>query len=367
MKWTRVGALGAAALGAVVAHDLTQKQHAILRNFPVVGHLRFQLERFGPELRQYIVTSNDEERPFSRDQRRWVYASSKLQNNYFGFGTDNDMETLVRVRRDQAPHVPRPRRAHRRARPRAEPAAVGQGAGRAARPATRVPSRVGRQRVRHELRRAVRQRHRGAQPRGRSSPAASRTPARAASRRTTATAATWSSRSGRPTSGAATSTAASTSAKLKELVESAPVRAIEIKLSPGRQAGPRRDAAGRQGERGDRRDPRHQAGRGLCVAQPAHRVLGRRLDARLRRAARRRDRAAGRHQVGGRRPASSGTDLVGADGRPAARRRLRERRRRRGRHRRGADDLRGRGVLPVPGRLRPRLPALRARPASPTT
>jgi len=93
MKWTRVVATTAAALGAVAAHDLTQRRHAIVRNFPVVGHLRFVLERFGPELRQYIVTSNDEERPFSRDQRRWVYASSKLENNYFGFGTDNDLES----------------------------------------------------------------------------------------------------------------------------------------------------------------------------------------------------------------------------------------------------------------------------------
>ncbi len=95
MRWKTAAGLGAAALGAVAAHDLTQKKHAILRNFPVVGHLRFQLERFGPELRQYIVTSNDEERPFSRDQRRWVYASSKLENNYFGFGTDNDMENIA--------------------------------------------------------------------------------------------------------------------------------------------------------------------------------------------------------------------------------------------------------------------------------
>jgi len=92
MRWTRVAGASAAAVGAVVAHDLTQKRHAILRNFPVVGHARFFLERFGPELRQYIVTGNDEERPFSRDQRRWVYASSKLENNYFGFGTDNDLE-----------------------------------------------------------------------------------------------------------------------------------------------------------------------------------------------------------------------------------------------------------------------------------
>jgi glutamate synthase domain-containing protein 2 len=95
MKLFRAAALGAAALGAVAVHDVTQKRHAILRNFPVVGHLRFQLERFGPELRQYIVTSNDEERPFSRDQRRWVYASSKLENSYFGFGTDNDVENVA--------------------------------------------------------------------------------------------------------------------------------------------------------------------------------------------------------------------------------------------------------------------------------
>jgi hypothetical protein len=48
MGWKQVGALTAAALGAVAARDLTQKQHAIRRNFPVVGHLRYQLERFGP-------------------------------------------------------------------------------------------------------------------------------------------------------------------------------------------------------------------------------------------------------------------------------------------------------------------------------
>ncbi len=90
----RAGALAGAAVAGVVARDLTQRQHAILRNFPVVGHLRFWLEAVGPELRQYIVTSNDEERPFSRDQRRWVYASSKREINTFGFGTDNELEQI---------------------------------------------------------------------------------------------------------------------------------------------------------------------------------------------------------------------------------------------------------------------------------
>src|SRR6478736_796725 len=87
-----IGLVLLAALAAVALHDVLQRQHAILRTFPIVGHFRYWLEALGPELRQYIVTANDEERPFSRDQRRWVYASSKQQNNYFGFGTDNDLE-----------------------------------------------------------------------------------------------------------------------------------------------------------------------------------------------------------------------------------------------------------------------------------
>ncbi|MEO0651906.1 MAG: FMN-binding glutamate synthase family protein [Planctomycetota bacterium] len=79
-------------LALVAVWDLTQRRHAILRNFPILGHFRYLLEGIGPELRQYIVTSNDEERPFSRDERSWIYASSKGQNNYFGFGTDSDLE-----------------------------------------------------------------------------------------------------------------------------------------------------------------------------------------------------------------------------------------------------------------------------------
>ena len=78
MRWTSAAGLAATALGGVAAHDLVQRRHAILRNFPVVGHARFFIERFGPELRQYIVASNDEERPFTRDQLSWIYASSKL-------------------------------------------------------------------------------------------------------------------------------------------------------------------------------------------------------------------------------------------------------------------------------------------------
>lgn len=84
--------LAVAALAALVIYDVLQREHAVIRNFPVIGRLRYWLEAVGPELRQYLVTNNNEERPFSRDQRRWVYASSKGENRYFGFGTDNDLE-----------------------------------------------------------------------------------------------------------------------------------------------------------------------------------------------------------------------------------------------------------------------------------
>jgi glutamate synthase domain-containing protein 2 len=108
--WILVGVGGFFVLVAI--YDLTQRRRAVIKNFPIIGHLRYILETFGPELRQYIVTGNDEERPFSRDQRRWVYASSKRENNYFGFGTDNDLElspNYLIVRHSAFPlHAPHP-------------------------------------------------------------------------------------------------------------------------------------------------------------------------------------------------------------------------------------------------------------------
>lgn len=109
MSWLIVVGI---ALVALLVYDLVQREHAILRTFPLIGHFRYILESVGPELRQYIVTDNDEERPFTRDQRRWVYASAKRQNNYFGFGTDNDLETSANylvIKHSAFPYAP-PRR-----------------------------------------------------------------------------------------------------------------------------------------------------------------------------------------------------------------------------------------------------------------
>lgn len=66
------------------------RHHTITRNFPIVGHFRYMFETVGPELRQYIVANNREELPFDRSERAWIYSSAKKQNNYQGFGTDQD-------------------------------------------------------------------------------------------------------------------------------------------------------------------------------------------------------------------------------------------------------------------------------------
>ncbi|WP_299229064.1 FMN-binding glutamate synthase family protein [uncultured Psychroserpens sp.] len=68
-----------------------QKKHTISHNFPVIGHIRYIFESIGPEMRQYFIANNREELPFNRIERGWIYASSKNENNYEGFGTDRDI------------------------------------------------------------------------------------------------------------------------------------------------------------------------------------------------------------------------------------------------------------------------------------
>lgn len=82
------------------------KKHTITHNFPVIGHLRFMLEKVGPELRQYIVANNREELPFNRSERNWIYSSSKKENNYQGFGSDKDFtdNNYIFIKNDLLPH-----------------------------------------------------------------------------------------------------------------------------------------------------------------------------------------------------------------------------------------------------------------------
>ena len=82
-------------LGLVAFRDVLQRKHTISHNFPVVGHIRYLLEKIGPEIRQYFIANNREELPFNRRERSWIYASSKKENNYQGFGSDQDFIVLT--------------------------------------------------------------------------------------------------------------------------------------------------------------------------------------------------------------------------------------------------------------------------------
>ncbi|MEI7785666.1 MAG: FMN-binding glutamate synthase family protein [Betaproteobacteria bacterium] len=71
--------------------DLRQAQHAITRNYPVIGHLRFLLEFIRPEIRQYFIESDREAAPFSRAQRSLVYQRAKGAPDNRPFGTQLDV------------------------------------------------------------------------------------------------------------------------------------------------------------------------------------------------------------------------------------------------------------------------------------
>ncbi|MEG2769023.1 MAG: FMN-binding glutamate synthase family protein [Comamonas sp.] len=77
----------AVVLTVVGALDLRQTQHAILRNYPVIGHMRFLLEFIRPEMRQYFIEGDHEALPFSRAQRSLVYQRSKGEPDSRPFGT----------------------------------------------------------------------------------------------------------------------------------------------------------------------------------------------------------------------------------------------------------------------------------------
>ena len=75
-------------------YDLQQSHHAILRNYPIIGHLRFMLEAIRPEIRQYFLESETEASPFSRAQRTLVYSRAKGASDKRPFGTQLDVRAI---------------------------------------------------------------------------------------------------------------------------------------------------------------------------------------------------------------------------------------------------------------------------------
>ena len=76
---------------AVGAYDLLQTRRSILRNYPIIGHLRFMMEFVRPEIRQYFLESDNEATPFSRAQRSLVYQRAKGDPDQRPFGTQLDV------------------------------------------------------------------------------------------------------------------------------------------------------------------------------------------------------------------------------------------------------------------------------------
>ena len=96
LVWVAVGqaVLATLVFGTLVLvglHDVRQHRHSVLRNYPVIGHLRFMLEYIRPELRQYFIEGDNDAAPFSRTQRSLVYQRAKGVNDKRPYGTQLDV------------------------------------------------------------------------------------------------------------------------------------------------------------------------------------------------------------------------------------------------------------------------------------
>ncbi|WP_396268465.1 FMN-binding glutamate synthase family protein [Glutamicibacter sp. M10] len=90
--WILVALTGLLVLLGV--RDLVQKKHAILRNFPIVGHARYLFEFIRPEIQQYFIERNTDGKPFDRDTRSLIYARAKGADSHKAFGTERNVNEL---------------------------------------------------------------------------------------------------------------------------------------------------------------------------------------------------------------------------------------------------------------------------------
>lgn len=89
--WWLLPAAIAAALFALGVKDIYQTRHSILRNYPIIGHIRFLLESIRPEIRQYMIEGDRDEEPFSREARALVYQRAKGVEDKRPFGTTQNV------------------------------------------------------------------------------------------------------------------------------------------------------------------------------------------------------------------------------------------------------------------------------------
>ena len=86
-----IGFAAATALAGLGLHDVLQRRHTLLRNYPVLAHFRWLFEAIRPEIRQYVLESDTEAAPFSRMQRSLVYQRAKGVSDKVPFGTELDV------------------------------------------------------------------------------------------------------------------------------------------------------------------------------------------------------------------------------------------------------------------------------------
>lgn len=79
-----------AYIAYIYQKDNHQKQHAVLRNFPLLGRVRYIAEHVGPELRQYLFSGDNEGLPFSRIQYEDIVKAGKYNDRLIGFGSDRN-------------------------------------------------------------------------------------------------------------------------------------------------------------------------------------------------------------------------------------------------------------------------------------
>jgi glutamate synthase domain-containing protein 2 len=87
---TVIGFVIIATLVVWFVQDVSQKKHAVLRNYPVIGRLRYFFEKQGEYFRQYFFMNDREELPFNRSTRGWVYRLAKAEGGVIGFGSTNN-------------------------------------------------------------------------------------------------------------------------------------------------------------------------------------------------------------------------------------------------------------------------------------
>ncbi len=78
-------------LGYMYVVDVTQKKHAIRRNYPIIGRFRYLFEHLGAFFRQYFFAMDREELPFNRAQRTWIYRAAKNLDSTVAFGSTQPM------------------------------------------------------------------------------------------------------------------------------------------------------------------------------------------------------------------------------------------------------------------------------------